>query len=158
MTSENRNNSASDFNCEPITWATAPGGVMYPVISLVISSKDNGVDLVDWVPAVGLIDTGADHCVMPMETVRRLRPTLIRTGSVHTADGITPTSYYRIHLLFDRIPMVISTDCSAGSSGTFFGPFDFVVGRNILNFGTLTVSQLDKSQFCVPLQKSEQRL
>lgn len=106
---------------------------------------------------LALVDTGADECVVFSGLADELNLPLIREGEVFTAEGRVRSIYVEMDIRFCAMPVVINAQASKSPSTEFFEAFPVVLGRSVLDKGTLILSEGRTGSFALDLTQLSER-
>lgn len=145
------NLSSADTSTVPVRGITH-NAIRYPSLRVLISPDDHGTEIRNGLWVDGLVDSGADHSEFCPGLFSSHELRAIRAGMMHTSVGVKEARFYHLSAMVEDVPVLFAIRPSMGYSGEFFGPFRFVIGRDILGMGTLVLERTSGGAFSVALR------
>lgn len=141
-----------------IKWMLTPTGSFCPCLGITIGPQiaPGETSILNGWQVDALVDTGADHSFLASSLVAEIRPKFVRRGSIDTTSGRHSADYYAFSIMLDGTKTVIDITASSSIEERFFNPYRFVVGRDILALGRLTLSHQKSGLFSLNQMKTAQ--
>lgn len=124
-----------------VQWIDGEHGVRFPALRVIIAPEFDQLEAGKCAQVLGLIDTGADHSVIAQNVLPPLSLRYAKFGYVHTAQGMVKEDYFHICIQLAGARLALDTQCTVGRNGTMFGPFQVIIGRDLLRHGTLVLDR-----------------